>query len=302
VAQEKIDPKVLFIIGPTAVGKSDLAIKLAKELNGEIISADSMQIYKHMDIGTAKPTKEELKSVPHHLIDIKDPSEYWSVTDFVEQTTRLIRSISKKNKLPIVVGGTGMYLFALLEGYSFPEIKKDAALREALEEERLPVLYEQLEEVDPAAAARIHPNDKKRIVRALEIFELTGKPMSTLASSGAILPFRPVVIGLSMEREALNKRIEARIDKMIACGLIDEVKALVKRGCDEKCTSMQAIGYKDVVEHLNGKTTKEEMIAKLKQDTRNFAKRQMTWFKRFKNVIWYDAEKAADIKTRDLFV
>jgi tRNA dimethylallyltransferase len=291
VAQEKIDPKVLFIIGPTAVGKSDLAIKLAKELNGEIISADSMQIYKHMDIGTAKPSKEELESVPHHLIDIKDPKEYWSVTDFVEQTHLLIGVISAKKKLPIVVGGTGMYLFALLEGFSFPEIKKNEALREELENIRLPILYEQLKDVDPIAAAKINPNDKKRIIRALEVFELTGQPMSSITRSGAELPFTPIMIGLNMDREKLNNKIELRIDKMLKDGLIDEVKGLVARGCNERCTSMQAIGYKEVIEHLEGRTTKDEMILKLKQDTRNFAKRQMTWFKRFKNVTWYDAEK-----------
>jgi tRNA dimethylallyltransferase len=302
VVQEKIKPRVIFIIGPTAVGKSALAVELAKKYNGEIISADSMQVYKGMDIGTAKPTKEELKSIPHYLINIKDPKEYWSVTDFVEQTHLLIGIISAKKKLPIVVGGTGMYLFALLEGFSFPEIKKDEALREELEKERLPILYEQLKEVDPIAAAKINQNDKKRIIRALEVFELTGRPMSSITKSGTDLPFTTITIGLNMDRERLNKKIDSRIDKMIDRGLIEEVKNLVEQGCDERCTSMQAIGYKEVVEHLEGRTSKAEMIAKLKQDTRNFAKRQMTWFKRFKDVHWFDAENVNMSEIHDILL
>jgi tRNA dimethylallyltransferase len=287
--------KVIFVIGPTAVGKSALAIELAKRLDGEIISADSMQVYKDMDIGTAKPSKEELKEVPHHLIDIVEPDKPWSVTEFIERTKELIADIISRKKLPIVCGGTGMYLNALLEGYSFPEIKKDDILRKKLEGEAKTYgsehLYEQLKKIDPEAAKTIHFNDTKRIVRALEVYELTGKPMSQQRTRDQeSLEFEPVVIGLDMDRDDLYKRIEARVDDMLAKGLVDEVRGLIKNGYDRDLTSMQAIGYKEVAEHLNGKYSYNEMVSILKQNTRNFARRQMTWFKRFKNVKWYDAK------------
>lgn len=298
MAQEKT--KVIFIIGPTAVGKTALGVDLAGKLNGEIISADSMQIYKGMDIGTAKPSKEELAAIPHHLIDLKSPKEHWSVSDFVSSTVELIGSIAKRNKVPIVVGGTGLYLFALLEGFSFPEIKKDIKLREKLEKDSKDKLYARLKKVDPLAAKRINMNDKKRVIRAIEVYETTGQPISSLSSSGAELEFEPIIIGLNIERPKLNIRIEARVDKMLNDGLINEVEELVKQKCDESCTSLQAIGYKEVIEYLKGRMTKEEMIAKLKQDTRNFAKRQMTWFKRFKNVTWYDADDLALHEIHDL--
>jgi len=295
VDQEKIN-KVLFIIGPTAVGKSKLAIELANKLDGEIISADSMQVYFGMDIGTAKPSREELEEVPHHLINIIPPDKPWSVSDFVSNAKSMIEDIIKRKKLPIVVGGTGLYLNALIEGYSFPEIKKDAQVRLKLEHEAKVFgslhLYERLKKIDPDSANSIHYNDAKRIIRALEVYALTGHPMSQLKSKDEEgLNFKPVTIGLDLDRHELYKRIEARVDDMLAKGLIDEVKGLIKEGYDPKLTSMQAIGYKEVAEHLHGKYTYDELVNILKQNTRNFAKRQMTWFRRFKDVNWFDVEK-----------
>ena len=299
--QEKDSPsprrgKVLFIIGPTAVGKSKLAIELAKVLNGEIISADSMQVYIGMDIGTAKPSRDELDEAPHHLMNVITPDRPWSVSEFLVNAKRLIGEIAGRGHLPIVVGGTGLYLNALIEGYAFPEIKKDDNVRIKLEDEAKKqgslFLYERLKKIDPETAARLHYNDTKRIIRALEVYELTGQPMSKQVSkSGDERGFEPVIIGLDMDRHALYKRIEARVDDMLAKGLINEVKDLIKEGYDPKLTSMQAIGYKEVAEHLHGKYTYEELVNILKQNTRNFAKRQMTWFRRFKNVNWYDVEK-----------
>lgn len=288
--------KVLFIIGPTAVGKSKLAIELAEKLNGEIISADSMQVYIGMDIGTAKPSKEELEEIPHHLINLIAPDKSWSVSDFVNNAKSLIEDIAKRGKLPIVAGGTGLYLNALIEGYSFPVIERDIEVRKKLEGEAKSFgslhLYERLKKVDPETAVNIHYNDTKRIIRALEVFELTGKPMSQLRSKDEeSLTFMPVIIGLNMDRHALYKKIEERVDDMLGKGLIDEVKNLIKEGYDPKLTSMQAIGYKEVAEHLHGKYTYDELVNILKQNTRNFAKRQMTWFRRFKNVNWFDIEK-----------
>jgi tRNA dimethylallyltransferase len=295
VDQETIN-KVLFIIGPTAVGKSKLAIELAKKLNGEIISADSMQVYIGMDIGTAKPSREELEEIPHHLINLIAPDKPWSVSDFVNNAKSLIDDIAKKGKLPIVVGGTGLYLNALIEGYSFPEIGRDDEVRKRLEGEAKSYgslhLYEKLKKIDPDSAANIHYNDAKRIIRALEVHELTGQPMSTFRTKNEEnIDFKPVIIGLDMERHELYKKIEARVDDMLAKGLIDEVKSLIKEGYDPKLTSMQAIGYKEVAEHLHGKYTYDELVNILKQNTRNFAKRQMTWFRRFKNVNWFDVGK-----------
>jgi tRNA dimethylallyltransferase len=288
--------KVLFIIGPTAVGKSKLAIELAEKLDGEIISADSMQVYFGMDIGTAKPSKEELEEVPHHLINIIPPDKNWSVSDFVSNAKNIIKDIIKRDKLPIVVGGTGLYLNALIEGYTFPVIEADKNIRERLEGEAKAFgsdhLYEKLKKVDPDAATKIHFNDTKRMIRALEVFEITGKPMSQLATKDVEnLPFEPVIFGLDMDRKKLYEKIEERIDQMLKAGLIDEVKSLIGEGYDRKLTSMQAIGYKEVAEHLHGKYTYDELVSILKQNTRNFAKRQMTWFRRFKNVHWFDVEK-----------
>ena len=288
--------KVLVILGQTAVGKSKLAMELAGKLDGEIISADSMQVYIGMDIGTAKPTKNELNEIPHHLINVIAPDKTWSVSDFVSNAKTIIEDIVRREKLPIVVGGTGLYLNALIEGYAFPMIQADPEIRKRLEGEAKSFgsghLYEKLKKADPDAASKIHFNDTKRIIRALEVIELTGKPMSQAQTKNENnLPYEIMIVGLEIDRKMLYERIEKRVDQMLKAGLVDEVRNLIKEGYDDKLSSMQAIGYKEVAEHLRGKYSYEEMVNILKQNTRNFAKRQMTWFRRFKNVNWIDIEK-----------
>jgi tRNA dimethylallyltransferase len=310
---KETDP--VIILGPTAVGKSALAISLAQKTNGEIISADSMQVYRGMDIGTAKPTLEERQGIPHHLIDIKDPNEEWTVSDFIERANGLIGKLANEGKTPIIVGGTGLYLWSLIEGFSFPITPADKELREKLEIEPLEKLYADLLAADPAAAAKIHPNDKKRIIRALEVFQLTGQPISILQknrmepeakrlgsinkeprSSFAGSSF--TIIGLDINREELYQRINARVDRMMEKGLIDEVKGLRDRGYGRDLPSMQALGYKEVIGYLDGEYTEAAMIEELKKRTRNFARRQMTWFKRFKDVKWLNPDEALNALTR----
>jgi tRNA dimethylallyltransferase len=293
--------KTLVILGPTAAGKSALAIEKARELNGEIISADSMQVYRGLDIGTAKLTEKERQGIPHHLIDIRNPDQEWTVSDFVNECNQRINELENKRKIPIIVGGTGLYLWAWLKGFSFPISPADKDLRAHLEKEPLAKLYSRLSTVDPAAAQKIHPNDKKRIIRALEVFELTGKPISELQEKRITKEPRInsrlnltansfagsyQLIGLSPPRETLYARIEQRVDDMIRKGLVEEVKGLLNKGYSKNLNSMQALGYKETVEYLEGRWTKEKMIEELKKRTRNFAKRQMTWFRRFGNVDW----------------
>jgi len=255
-----------------------------------------MQVYFGMDIGTAKPSKEELDEIPHHLINIIPPDKNWSVSDFVSNAKSIAEDIIKRGKLPIIVGGTGLYLNALIEGYAFPMIEANKDIRERLEGEAKAYgslhLYERLKKIDPDAAEKIHYNDLKRIIRALEVYELTGKPISKAQTKDEeSLPYELVIVGLDLDRKKLYERIEERIDQMLKSGLIDEVQSLIKEGYDKKLTSMQAIGYKEVAEHLHGKYTHDELVNILKQNTRNFAKHQMTWFRRFKNVNWFDIEK-----------
>lgn len=282
--------KTIIILGPTAVGKSKLAIELAKEINGEIISADSMQVYRGMDIGTAKPTKEEQQGIPHHLIDIRNPDQDWTVSDFVEQIKKLSEQIKQRKKIPIIVGGTGLYLWTLLEGYSLPIAPADKTIRERLENSALSTLHSQLASVDPEAAKKIHANDKKRIVRALEVYELTGEPISKLQKKrkprSSFAGFQ--TIGLTLPREELYKRINQRVDQMIEKGLIKEVERLLTKGSPKDLPAFQALGYKEAIEHLEGHWTLDKMTEELKKRTRNFARRQTTWFKRFKNVKWFE--------------
>ena len=286
---------VPVIFGPTAVGKTQLAIELAKNINGEIISADSMQVYRGLDIGTAKPTLAERQGIPHHLIDIRNPDEEWTVSDFIEESKKA-EVISKKNgKTPIIVGGTGLYLWSLLEGFAFPITPADKEVRARLEKELTPTLYSQLSSVDPAAASKIHANDRKRLIRALEVFEVTGKPISGLQKLRLEEPRRSVagseylLIGLNLERADLYARINARVDSMLAKGLIEEVKGLLAKGCTKDLRSMQALGYKEAIEYLAGHWTKGQMTEELETRTRNFARRQLTWFRRFKDVHWLEA-------------
>lgn len=284
--------KPIVILGPTATGKSKLAIELAKEINGEIISADSMQVYRGMDIGTAKPTKEERQGIPHQLIDVRDPDQEWTVSDFVDNTNRLIKEIENRERVPLVVGGTGLYLWSLLEGYSFPLAPANKEIRERLEKIPLTTLYSQLTTIDPSSAKKIHPNDKKRTIRALEVYELTGKPISELQKRDeprrSVSGSEPRLIGLNLPREELYKRIEQRVDNMIEKGLVEEVKGLLAKGYSKDLPSFQALGYKEVIEYLEGHWTLDQTTEELKKRTRHFARRQMTWFKRFKDVKWLE--------------
>ena len=293
-------PNLLIILGPTAVGKTALSLELAKALNGEILSADSMQVYIGMNIGTAKPSEKERKEIPHHLIDMVLPDKDWSVADFIEKANEDVLLINKKRKLPVMVGGTGLYLNAFLEGFEFPIIPANKVLREALEKEAKKVgseaLHSRLRKIDKKAAEKINPNDLKRIIRALEVYEQTGKPISKLQKKNPVSKrYNIQIVGLNMERKKLYKRIEERVDNMIGAGLIDEVKKLIKAGYSKDLTSMQALGYKEVIDHLEGKYSKEEMIELLKKNTRNFARRQLTWFRRFKGAKWFSAGKEEDL-------
>ncbi len=280
----------LIILGQTAVGKTALAIELAKELNGEIISADSMQVYKGMDIGTAKPTLEERKSVKHHLIDIKNPDEEWTVSDFIQESKKIILDLSLKRKFPVLAGGTGLYLWSFMEGFSFPIVEADFSLRKSLQEKEVSALYEELKKVDPESLKKINKNDKKRIIRALEVFILTGKPISHHQEEGKQKKQEEnnLIIGISMPKDALYEKINFRVDLMIEKGLIDEVKNLLNK-FPKTLPSFKGLGYKETIEYIEGRWTKDQMIEELKKRTRNFARRQMTWFKRFKDVSWFEA-------------
>lgn len=284
-------PKVIVICGPTASGKTALSIQLAKKINGEIISSDSMQIYKYMDIGTAKPSKEEMQEIPHHLIDFIEPNQRYSVAEFKKDAETAIEEILKKGKTPIIVGGTGLYVDSLIYGIEYQDIQLDEKYRNELEErvtnEGLEKLYEEAQQIDPKAMEKISQNDKKRILRILEIYKATGKTKTQqeIESRKNGVKYDYKVFAINLEREILYERINKRVDLMIEKGLIQEVEQLLQK-YDEFPTAMQGLGYKEVVEFLQGKINKEEMIEKLKMETRRYAKRQITWFKKNKETIW----------------
>lgn len=286
--------KVIVIVGPTASGKTALSIELAKEINGEIISADSMQIYKDMNIGTAKPTSEEMQNIKHHLIDIIEPSEKFSVAEYKKMAEAKIEKILSKGKTPIIVGGTGLYITSLIENVKFEEIEIDSKYREELIEransEGLDKLYDELKVIDPASAERISKNDLKRITRALEVYNATGKTITehNLNSKLEEVKYDYYIFGLNSEdREIIYDRINKRVDLMMNQGLIEEVENLINK-YKEFPTAMQGLGYKEVKEYLDGFLSIEEMIEKLKLQTRHYAKRQLTWFRRYKQIIWLD--------------
>jgi len=284
-------PTVIVICGPTASGKTALSIKLAKQINGEIISSDSMQIYKHMDIGTAKPSKEEMQEIPHHLLDFVEPNQRYSVAEFKKDAETAIEEILAKGKTPIIVGGTGLYVDSLIYGIEYQDIQLDEKYRNELEQrvinEGLEKLYEEAQKIDSQAMEKISPNDKKRILRVLEIYKATGKTKTEqeIESRKNGVKYDYKVFAINLEREILYERINKRVDIMIEQGLIQEVEQLLKK-YDEFPTAMQGLGYKEVVEFLQGATSREEMIEKLKMETRRYAKRQITWFKKNKQTIW----------------
>ena len=286
-------PKILVIVGPTASGKTRMAVELAQRHNGEVISADSMQIYRTMDIGTAKPTQEEMGGIPHHMIDVADPEEDFSVARYVEMAARCVDDVLARGKLPIVAGGTGLYIDSLLSGRTFAPFSPDSALRGELERELAeqggPAMLEALRQVDPEAAARLHPNDHKRIIRALEVYRSTGKTITQHNRETQAIPPRydALTIGLAFQdRQAMWKRIDQRVDEMVAAGLEDEVRRLLTSGISPKCTAMQAIGYKEFTQALSGEMTWQEAAEVVKLRSRQYAKRQLTWFGRNPGTRW----------------
>lgn len=291
---------LIILTGPTAVGKTALSIALAKAVNGEMISADSMQVYKGMDIGTAKVTKAEMAGIPHHLIDILEPDEDFHVVEFQRLAKEALRDIHARGKLPILVGGTGFYIQALLYDIDFSENDADTGYREQLEElakaQGVEALHDMLRRVDPEAAAQIHANNKKRVIRALEYYEKTGEQISkhNAEQHAKSSPYRYAYFVLNDDRQRLYKRIEQRIDEMMAAGLVDEVKRLRDSGCKRGMVSMEGLGYKEILAYLDGECTLEEAVYVLKRDTRHFAKRQLTWFKRERDVIWLNRAEYGD--------
>ena len=298
-------PKVVVIVGPTASGKTALSIELAKRIGGEIISSDSMQIYKDMNIGTAKVTKEEMQGIKHYLIDFVPPNQRYTVSDFKKDATRAIKEILREAKIPIVVGGTGLYVNSLIYGIEYQDMQFDEEYRNKLmkiaeTEEGLNNLWEQAQKIDPESMKKISKKDKKRIVRVLEIYIATGKSKTEqeILSRKKEIEYDFKIFGISMDREQLYERINKRVDIMINQGLEKEVRNLLEK-YSEFPTAMQGLGYKEVVEYFNGILTRGEMIDKIKQESRRYAKRQLTWFRRNKEIIWLDAneEMEKNIKT-----
>ncbi len=286
---------LVVITGPTAVGKTDISIDVARQLDGEIVSCDSMQVYKYMDIGTAKPGVLERKAVPHHLIDVVTPDEEFNVARFQELAEAAVSDITSRGRVPVLVGGTGLYIKAVVDGFLFPWEGASPEIRASLEEEAVrkghDVLYARLEELDPEAAKKIHPNDTRRIVRALEVHITTGRPISELWREGRRKKARfdrLVMVGLVRERPVLYERIEARCDKMIELGLVEETKELLEQGYSRTLTSGQALGYKEIVRYLKGECPLQEAIELIKRDTRRYAKRQLVWFRADPRIQWMD--------------
>lgn len=298
---------LIILTGPTAVGKTKASIGLAKAVDGEIISADSMQVYQHMDIGSAKIKPEEMEGIPHHLIDVLEPDDEFHVVKFQQLAKKAMREIWERGHIPIVTGGTGFYIQALLYDIDFDENEKEDACRKELEayarEHGAEALHEKLAFVDPASAEMIHPNNIKRVIRALEFYEQTGKRISehNETQRQRESPYAFAYFVLTDDRAHLYERINRRVDQMIEEGLVNEVQALKDKGYTKQLVSMQGLGYKEILDYLDGNCTLEEAIYTIKRDTRHFAKRQLTWFKRERDVIWinkqsfgYDAEQILD--------
>lgn len=286
-------PKIIVIVGPTASGKSKVALELAERFNGEIISADSMQVYRYMDIGTAKPSREDQERIRHHLIDIRDPDGGFDAAQFRDEASKAIREIVDKGNLPILAGGTGLYIKALTEGiFDAPGADKEIRekLRKEAEEADLSSLYEKLRDVDPDAAEKIGPANTHRIIRALEIYYMTGHPISHYHKEHAFpeRPYCSLKIGVYAERETLYKNIDYRVDSMIRAGLVDEVKRILEMGYGPDLKVMQAIGYSHICRYISGEYNLEDSINMIKRDTRHYAKRQMTWFRRDNEITWFD--------------
>lgn len=292
--------KILIIAGPTAVGKTNLSIKLAKELNGEIISTDSMQIYKYMDIGSAKITKDEMDGVPHHMIDVVDPSTPFSVAEYKERASKCIDDILSRGKLPILVGGTGLYINAITCNMNFTEAESDNEYRKELEEladeKGNEFIHEMLKDIDPISYKEIHFNNRKRVIRALEVFKLTNKPFSSFNAGDDFYncPYDVRYYVINMDRAKLYDRINLRVDIMLEQGLIDECIKLKNMGYNSLMQSMQGIGYKEVFYYLDNKISYTEAIEMIKQGSRNYAKRQLTWFRRDPRAIFLNKDELSE--------
>lgn len=290
---------MVILTGPTAVGKTALSIRLAKEINGAVISADSMQVYRHMDIGSAKIRPEEMQGVKHYLIDILEPEEEFHVVRFVEEAKAALEEIHRNGQIPIIAGGTGFYIQALLYDINFDGQDCDADYRRELEqiaeEKGAEYLHQMLEEVDAESAKAIHANNTKRVIRALEFYHVSGKKISehNETEHQKESPYNFAYFVLTDERERLYKRIEARVDAMMEEGLLDEVRLLKERGATKEMVSMQGLGYKEILAYLDGEISLERAVYLIKRDTRHFAKRQLTWFRRERDVIWFDKEQYA---------
>lgn len=289
---------LIILTGPTAVGKSALSIELAKRIGGEIISADSMQVYRHMDIGSAKIMPDQMGGIPHHLIDILEPTEEFNVVIFQEKAQEAVYGIYDRGHIPIVVGGAGFYIQALLYDIDFTENDEDTALRKGLEEiaktQGCEVLYGRLKEVDPESCEIIHPNNVKRVIRAIEFYEKTGMKISEHNKTQRLnsSPYIFAYFVLNEDRAKLYRKIEQRVDAMMEQGLVEEVSRLAAAGCTRDMVSMQGLGYKEILDYLDGKTTLEEAVYLIKRDTRHFAKRQLTWFRRERDVVWVEKPEA----------
>lgn len=288
-------PQLVVITGPTATGKTEVGIGVALACGGEIVSADSMMVYRGMDIGTAKPSASEVRGVPHHLIDVADPDEEFNVARYQQLAGERIAAILGRNRLPLLVGGTGLYIRSVVEDYRFP-VRADRRLRDRLQETAdtygCARLRRHLAVVDPVTARRLHPNDQRRIIRALEVYYQSGIPLSRQPGRrGGALKYFPVLFGLKMERTRLYRRIEARVDAMVQAGLVREVQALLEKGYGPELVAMRGLGYKEITAHLRGELTLEEAVHILKRNTRRFAKRQLTWFRRDERIRWLDVEE-----------
>lgn len=289
-----IKEPLIILTGPTAVGKTALSVTLAKAIGGEIISADSMQVYRHMDIGSAKVTKEEMAGVPHHLIDVLEPTEEFNVVLFQQMARQAVEEICGRGHIPVLVGGTGFYIQALLYDIDFTENDENNELRRSLEEiarQNGPdALYERLREIDPESCESIHAHNVKRVIRAIEFYEKTGKKISAHNQEQRQneSPYRFAYFVLNDDRENVYRQIDARVDRMMEEGLVEEVRALQAMGCRRGMVSMQGLGYKEILAFLEGEISSEEAVYLIKRDTRHFAKRQLTWFRREKEVIWVE--------------
>mgnify|MGYP000987949572 FL=1 len=287
-----VQQKMLVILGPTAVGKTALSLDLARALGAAIISADSMQVYRGMDIGTAKPSHKEQRAVVHHLLDVVDPNEAFNVADYVNLAEEVLVDLKSQDTAAILSGGTGLYIDALLQGFLFPDTSADEAIRDELQAraaEDPQSLFDELQEVDPASAKKLHPNDLRRIIRALEVYRRTGEPISSLQrkKGEGKRTYQPIYIGLFRDRQNLYNRVDQRVDQMIQAGLVDEVEGLLA-AYPEQPTALQALGYKEIAYYLRGEMTLPEAIERLKRDTRRYAKRQLSWFRRNKQIHWFN--------------